>query len=157
LLGVEDTLLLPTLTHIHAAVVPVLADQGTIFVDARAHKTIWDGCVVARAHGATVVRFAHHDPQALGELLRRHTRPPRLVCLDGVNSMTGNPPDLPAFTAVARAHDALLYLDDAHGFGVVGEPAVASRSQRRHSSVQPLALDGELARGSHRPPEETSG
>jgi 8-amino-7-oxononanoate synthase len=41
--------------------------------------------------------------------------------MDGVNSMTGNPPDLPAFAALARDHDALLYLDDAHGFGVVGE------------------------------------
>src|SRR6266508_1082935 len=121
LLGAEDSLLLPTLTHIHAAVIPILADQGTIFVDARAHKTIWDGCVVARAHGATVVRFPHHDPQTLEELLRRHLKQPRLVCMDGVNSMTGNPPDLPAFTAVARAHDALLYLDDAHGFGVIGQ------------------------------------
>jgi 8-amino-7-oxononanoate synthase len=35
--------------------------------------------------------------------------------------MTGNPPDLPAFAALARAHDAILYVDDAHGFGVVGE------------------------------------
>jgi 8-amino-7-oxononanoate synthase len=121
LLGVEDALLLQTLTHIHAAVIPVLADQGTIFVDRRAHKTIWDGCVVARAHGATVVRFPHHDPQALEQLLRRHRRPPRLVCMDGVNSMTGNPPDLKAFAALARDHDALLYLDDAHGFGVIGE------------------------------------
>jgi 8-amino-7-oxononanoate synthase len=121
LLGAEDALLLPTLTHIHAAVIPILASDGTVFVDARAHKTIWDGAVVARGHGATVVRFAHHDPQALGELLRRHRRGPRLVCMDGVNSMTGNPPDLPAFTAVAREHDALLYLDDAHGFGVLGE------------------------------------
>src|SRR6266545_7541461 len=42
LLGAEDALLLPTLTHIHAAVIPVLADQGTIFVDSRAHKTIYD-------------------------------------------------------------------------------------------------------------------
>src|SRR5829696_6905374 len=50
LLGALDTLLLPTLTHIHASVVPVLASDGTIFVDARAHKTIWDGCVAARAH-----------------------------------------------------------------------------------------------------------
>jgi 7-keto-8-aminopelargonate synthetase-like enzyme len=41
--------------------------------------------------------------------------------MDGVNSMTGNPPDLPAFAALARAHDALLYLDDAHGFGVIGQ------------------------------------
>ena len=41
--------------------------------------------------------------------------------MDGVNSMTGNAPDLPAFAAVCREHDALLYVDDAHGFGVIGE------------------------------------
>ena len=41
--------------------------------------------------------------------------------MDGVNSMTGNAPDLPAFAALAREHDALLYVDDAHGFGVIGE------------------------------------
>ena len=35
--------------------------------------------------------------------------------MDGVNSMTGNPPDLPAFAALAREHDALLYVDDATG------------------------------------------
>jgi 8-amino-7-oxononanoate synthase len=37
--------------------------------------------------------------------------------------MTGNTPDLPAFAAVARRHGALLYVDDAHGFGVIGERA----------------------------------
>src|SRR5262249_46931623 len=37
------------------------------------------------------------------------------------NSMTGNAPDIPAFAAVARRHGALLYVDDAHGFGVIGE------------------------------------
>src|SRR6185295_12439607 len=46
---------------------------------------------------------------------------PRLICMDGVNSMTGNAPDFPAFAALAREHDALLYVDDAHGFGVIGE------------------------------------
>ena len=76
LLGAADSLLLPTLTHIHASVIPVLASDGTIFVDARAHKTIWDGCVAARAHGATVVRYAHDDPEALERLLRRHPRAP---------------------------------------------------------------------------------
>jgi 8-amino-7-oxononanoate synthase len=121
LLGAEDSLLLPTLTHIHAAVIPVLADQGTIFLDARAHKTIYDGCVVARAHGATLVRFAHDDPATLQRLLRRHADGPRVICMDGVNSMTGNPPRLAEFAALAREHDAVLYLDDAHGFGAVGE------------------------------------
>src|SRR5215211_9226842 len=44
-----------------------------------------------------------------------------VLAMDGINSMTGNPPDLPAFAVLARAHGALLYVDDAHGFGVVGE------------------------------------
>jgi len=37
--------------------------------------------------------------------------------------MTGNAPDIGAFAAIATEHDALLYLDDAHGFGVIGERA----------------------------------
>ncbi len=137
LLGAEDTLLLPTLTHIHASVIPVLASDGTIFVDSRAHKTVWDGCAAARAHGATVVRYAHDDPETLERALRPRPRAPRLVCMDGINSMTGNPPQLPAFLELARASDALLYVDDAHGFGVVGErdPAETSPYGRRGNGV----------------------
>ena len=41
--------------------------------------------------------------------------------MDGVNSMTGNAPDIREFARVAREHGALLYVDDAHGFGVIGE------------------------------------
>jgi hypothetical protein len=75
------------------------------------------------APGSWLARWlaAYDDPGALEELLRRHPKEPRLVCMDGVNSMTGNPPQLGAFAALAREHDALLYLDDAHGFGVIGE------------------------------------
>ena len=121
LLGVEDALLLPTLTHIHAAVIPVLADGGTVLLDARGHKTIHDGAVIARARGAALERFAHDDPDDLERLLRQHPRGPRLICTDGINSMTGNPPRLAELAALARAYDAILYVDDGHGFGVVGE------------------------------------
>lgn len=121
LLGCEDALVLPTITHIHASVIPVLAASGTIFLDARAHKTLYDGCQVARARGAAVRRFRFEDPDHLDELLGGERDRARLVCMDGVNSMTGNPPDLRAFAAVARRHGALLYVDDAHGFGVIGE------------------------------------
>jgi 8-amino-7-oxononanoate synthase len=41
--------------------------------------------------------------------------------MDGVNSMTGNAPDLKRFAEVCRENDALLYVDDAHGFGIIGE------------------------------------
>ena len=90
LLGSGDSLLLPTLTHIHASVIPVLASDGTIFVDSRAHKTIWDGCVAARAHGATVVRYAHDDPDALERLLRREAGS-RAGCLPAPTSRTCSP------------------------------------------------------------------
>jgi 8-amino-7-oxononanoate synthase len=121
LIGSEDSLVLPTITHIHLSVIPLLAASGTIFLDARAHKTIYDGCQAARARGAAVRRFRFEDPGHLDELLSAERDPTRLVCMDGVNSMTGNPPDLPAFAAVCRKHGALLYVDDAHGFGVIGE------------------------------------
>jgi 8-amino-7-oxononanoate synthase len=121
LLCSEDALVLSTITHIHMSVIPVLAGSGTIFLDGRAHKTIYDGSMAAQGHGATVVRFRHDDVDHLRQLLRGRYDGPALVCLDGVNSMTGNAPDLESLAAVAREHDAILYVDDAHGFGVIGE------------------------------------
>ena len=121
LIGSEDSLLLPTITLIHLSVIPVLAGGGTVFLDRRAHKTIFDGCALAQGRGAAVKRFSHNDLDELEMLLRGKWRRPGIICVDGVNSMTGNPPDLPALAALAREHDALLYVDDAHGFGVIGE------------------------------------
>ena len=122
LLGAPDTLLLPTITHIHMSVIPVLAGQGMVFLDQQAHKTIYDGCMYARGLGAAVQRFRANDPEHLAELLRAAPAgKSRLVCMDGVNSMTGNAPDLQRFAEVCREYGALLYVDDAHGFGVIGE------------------------------------
>src|SRR3954452_14682283 len=129
LLDAQDTLILPTITHIHMSVIPILAGQGTIFLDAQAHKTIYDGCVYARGLGATVRRFRAGDIEHLAELLREAPAgQTRLVCMDGVNSMTGNAPDLIEFARVCRENDALLYVDDAHGFGVLGERTVNETS-----------------------------
>jgi 8-amino-7-oxononanoate synthase len=138
LLGAEDTLVLPTITHIHMSVIPVLAGGGTVFLDSRAHKTIYDGCALAMGRGAAVRRFAHNDLDWLEALLRDGTwRRPGMICIDGVNSMTGNAPDLAAFAALARAHDVILYVDDAHGFGVIGErsPAEACDYGLRGNSI----------------------
>jgi len=121
LLGCEDALLLPTITHIHMSVIPILAGNGVILLDGRAHKTIYDGAMIARGHGATIQRFRHNDHEHLEQLLRSSTVTPRLIAIDGVNSMTGNAPDLREMARIAREHDALLYVDDAHGFGVIGE------------------------------------
>ena len=111
----------PTLTHTHNGVLPALAGEGTVLVDHRAHRTIHDATIVASARGATVRRFRSGDVEHARRLLQGPLRGPRVLCLDGINSMTGNAPDLPAFATLARDHDALLYVDDAHGFGIVGE------------------------------------
>jgi 8-amino-7-oxononanoate synthase len=135
LLGAPDVLALPTISQIHLSAIPALAGEGTILVDARAHKTVYDGCVFARGQGATVHRFRPDDLDQLAGLLRvAPAGRPRLVCMDGVNSMTGNYPDLAACAALCREHGAYLYVDDAHGFGVLGE--------RRSDETSPFGARG---------------
>ncbi|GIF21465.1 8-amino-7-oxononanoate synthase [Actinoplanes tereljensis] len=122
LLDAPDTLVLPTITHIHMSVLPILAGNGYVFLDSQAHKTIYDGSMYARGLGATVQRFRSNDIEHLTELIRAvPAGVPKIVAMDGVNSMTGNTPDIAAFAKVAREYGALLYVDDAHGFGVIGE------------------------------------
>jgi 8-amino-7-oxononanoate synthase len=122
LLGAPDTLVLPTITLIHTSVIPVLAGQGAVLIDAQAHKTIYEGAAIARGAGATLYRVRANDPGHLEEVLRSvPAGMSRIFCLDGVNSMTGNAPDLPLYARICRDYDALLYVDDAHGFGIIGE------------------------------------
>ncbi|MCH0565956.1 pyridoxal phosphate-dependent aminotransferase family protein [Streptomyces sp. MUM 136J] len=122
LLGCEDTLLLPTTTLIHHSVIPVLAGRGQLFVEATAHRTVYEGCVGARGQGATLHRFRADRPEQLEALLRdAPAGGPRLVCLDGVDSMSGSVPDMPVLAGICRERGATLYVDDTHGFGVIGQ------------------------------------
>ncbi len=137
LLGAPDSLVLPTITIIHTSVIPALAGKGAVLVDAQAHKTIYEGATIARGAGATLHRVRTNDYDHLEQILRSlPVGQQRLVCIDGVNSMTGNVPDLPAYARVCREHDALLYVDDAHGFGVIGEsPSPESPWGHRGNSI----------------------
>ncbi|GIE99669.1 aminotransferase class I/II-fold pyridoxal phosphate-dependent enzyme [Paractinoplanes rishiriensis] len=129
LLDAPDTLVLPTITHIHMSVLPILAGKGYVFLDSQAHKTIYDGSMYAKGLGATVQRFRANDHEHLAELLRAAPAGvSKIVAMDGINSMTGNAPDVAAFAKVAREHGALLYIDDAHGFGMIGERAANETS-----------------------------
>ncbi len=122
LLGAPDTLVLPTITLIHTSVIPLLAGQGAVLVDAQAHKTIYEGAAIARGAGATLHRVNANDPEHLRQVLRGLPGDiSKVFCIDGVNSMTGNAPDLPLYARICREYDALLYVDDAHGFGIIGE------------------------------------
>jgi 8-amino-7-oxononanoate synthase len=137
LLGAPDSLVLPTITIMHTSFIPVLAGQGAVLVDSQAHKTIYEGAVIARGAGATLCRVRPNDPEHLVNTLRSLPAGiARIFCIDGVNSMTGNVPDLRQYASICREYDALLYVDDAHGFGVIGEsPTPEVPYGRRGNSI----------------------
>jgi 8-amino-7-oxononanoate synthase len=129
LLGAEDTLVLPTISLIAIGLIPAVAGKGAvIFADKFVHKVNHDGCRLARDMGASLVSFVHNDLDGLEALLQRHTAAPtRLIVVDGILSTTGRTPDIPRLAALARRYDAILYIDDAHGFGVLGEHPTPER------------------------------
>ncbi len=123
LIGTETTLILPTVTLISIGVLPALVGKsGVLFLDKSAHETMYEASKIARDGGATLVSFAQDDFVKLEELLNLHKDNPRKVILiDGIYSMTGDYANIPKLVELAKKYDALLYIDDAHGFGVIGE------------------------------------
>ncbi|WP_375770627.1 pyridoxal phosphate-dependent aminotransferase family protein [Archangium gephyra] len=123
LVGTEDALVLPTISLIGIGLIPALTGKGAaIFADKVVHKVNHDGCRLARDMGATLTSFHHGDLSTLEVGLAAHAGATvRLVVVDGVLSTTGRLPELGRILEIARAHDAIVYVDDAHGFGVLGE------------------------------------
>jgi len=102
----------------NASIVPALVGPGdALFSDALNHACLIDG---ARLSKAEIHRFAHADLAQLDALLRASPARRKLVISDAVFSMDGDVADIPALIALCERHDALLLLDDAHGFGVCG-------------------------------------
>jgi 8-amino-7-oxononanoate synthase len=89
-----------------------------IFSEALNHASLIDGARLARA-GVTV--YPHGDLDALGAQLAASSAPAKIVVTDSVFSMDGNLAPLPGLLALCERHGAWLVVDDAHGFGVLGE------------------------------------
>ena len=101
------------------AVITALVGRGdAVFADRLNHASLNDACLLSRAE---FKRFAHHDLAQLERLLAASTAPTKLIAVDAVYSMDGDCAPLAALLALAERFDAWLYVDDAHGFGVLGE------------------------------------
>jgi len=100
-------------------VLPALLDRhGEVFEDKLNHASLVDAALLSRAR---LTRYPHLDLAALEQRLAASTAQVKLIATDTVFSMDGDLAPLPALLALARRFDAWLYLDDAHGFGVLGE------------------------------------
>ncbi|WP_369789294.1 aminotransferase class I/II-fold pyridoxal phosphate-dependent enzyme [Rouxiella sp. WC2420] len=122
-IGAEDTLLFPNTTLTSIGIIPALVQKGDLIIlDKSAHATMYQAAQMARDKGAILKSFAQGDMDALETLLKTHSHCPRkMVCVDGVYSMTGDYADLAGLTPLVEKYQALLYVDDGHGFGFVGE------------------------------------
>lgn len=101
------------------AVLSALATKdAAIFSEALNHASLIDG---ARLSRASVQVYPHGDLAALDALLTASQAETRLVVTDSVFSMDGTIASLPALLALCERHGAWLVVDDAHGFGVLGQ------------------------------------
>jgi len=113
-------------------VIPSLAGPGdVIFSDRLNHASLIDA---ARLSRADVVVYPHSDVEALDLQMRQSAQHSKLVVTDAVFSMDGDLAPLPQLLAVCERHDAWLVVDDAHGFGVLGQSGGGSLSHWGMSS-----------------------
>lgn len=94
----------------------------TIYSAALNHASLIDGVRLARAQGLVELHvFDHHDLAKLKDTLQKDLAPHKLIVIDGVFSMDGDLAPIKDLLHLANQYDALLMIDDAHGFGVLGD------------------------------------
>jgi 8-amino-7-oxononanoate synthase len=118
--GRERALLFSTGYMANLAVVTALLGRGDrVFMDRLNHASLLDAGL---ASGARFARYPHADADALATRLARDGRGGRtMVATDGVFSMDGDVAPLGALASACRTHGAWLFVDDAHGLGVLGD------------------------------------
>ena len=117
--GRERALLFSSGYQANIGLVTALAGRGdTVYADRLNHASLNDAALLSRA---TLRRYPHGDVSALERLLAKKVDGRRIIVTDAVFSMDGDIAPLPRLLELAEMHDAWLVIDDAHGYGVLGE------------------------------------
>lgn len=105
------------------SITALIGRDDEILMDRLSHASIVDGTVLASA-GRRFRPFKHNDMNDLERHLKAANRDRKgglLIVTEGVYGMRGDIADLPAICDLAERYGARLFIDDAHGFGVVGK------------------------------------
>lgn len=141
--GREAALLFSTGYSANLGVLSALCDRGdTLVEDKLNHASLLDG---ARLSGARLLRFHHNDTESLNTRLDQ-AEGLKLVAVDGVFSMDGDLAPLPEQVDACTAGQALLMVDDAHGFGVLGNTGRGTLEHYGLSAHQVPILMGTLGK-----------
>jgi len=139
--GAEASLTYPTGFMANSGLIPQLVGDGDIIIsDELNHGSIIDGVRLAKADRAV---YKHNDMNSLAEILEKtekHDPAYRriLIITDGVFSMDGDIAPLDQVAKLGAKHGAMIYVDDAHGEGVLGKGGrgVVSHFNLTHKDVQ---------------------
>ncbi len=114
----EGALIFNTGYMANIGVISTLCDRKwVIFSDRYNHASIVDGCLLS---GAKLVRYRHCDMDDLERKINIYKGSNNLIVTDGVFSMDGDVSPLPDIVRLAKKHDIITMVDDAHGVGVLG-------------------------------------
>ena len=119
-IGFESSILFSSGYLANLGLITTISDKDSfIYADKLNHASLNDACILSRAK---FFRYPHNDMELLERLLKKNkTKKKKLIVTDGVFSMDGDLADIPKLVQLAQKYDAYLYIDDAHGYGVLGK------------------------------------
>lgn len=146
--GAEDALFVANGYAANVGAISALCDASWVaFIDRLAHASLVDG---VRLSGARKVYFKHNDLEHLAAQLAKHRTSKKIIIGESLFSMDGDFAPLSELGALAKAYDALLYIDDAHALGVYGHEgrgeglAPSSVTIRMATFGKALGLEGAM-------------
>lgn len=145
-LGVEAVALFSSGGAANAGVLTTLVEAGDVIISDRLnHASIIDGCRLSRAD---VIAYGNRDVDDLRTaLVKAGPARRKLIVTDGIFSMEGGAAPLAEIHALARQHDALLVVDEAHALGVVGPEGQGTAPLTGLANGAPgLVLTGSLSK-----------
>ncbi|MBC2580965.1 8-amino-7-oxononanoate synthase [Clostridium sp. DJ247] len=117
--GTEASLIFNTGYMANVGTITALCDKSwVIFCDRLNHASIIDGC---RLSGAKLIRYKHCDMNDLLNKINKYKGSNNLIVTDGVFSMDGDIAPLPDIVKIAKEHNMMTMVDDAHATGVIGK------------------------------------
>jgi 8-amino-7-oxononanoate synthase len=129
--GTESALIFNSGYAANTGIIPsITSEDDVILSDELNHASIIDGCRLSRAR--TLI-YRHKDMEDLQSLMKKVKARRKVVITDSVFSMDGDLAPVPSIHEICRRHGALLYLDDAHGTGVLG----GGRGALAHFGIRP--------------------
>lgn len=135
-LGFEDALIFPSGYQANIGVLSALLTRNSIALcDRSCHASLMDGLILSRAR---IKRFRHNDIRHAHDLIK--VSPPDLFITESVFSMEGDISPLDEMASLCHSHHTPFFVDDAHGFGVLGQTGLGAIDHWKVTTKKPDIL-----------------